>query len=44
MGKLLSYMTSLVTYVTENPGIKPHNTNVALKGRHSLLQCWRHGG
>jgi len=30
--------------VTENPGIKPRNTNVVLKGRHSLLQCWLHGG
>jgi len=30
--------------VTENPGIKPRNTNVVLKGRHSLLQRWMHGG
>jgi len=30
--------------VTENPGIKPCNTNVVLKGRHSLLQRWIHGG
>jgi len=30
--------------VTENPGIKPCNTNVVLKGRHSLLQRWMHGG
>jgi len=30
--------------VTENLGIKSHNTNVVLKGRHSLLQHWMHGG
>jgi len=30
--------------VTENPGIKPCNTNVVLKGRHSLLQRRMHGG
>jgi len=30
--------------VTENLGIKPRNTNVVLKGRHSLLQPWMHGG
>jgi len=30
--------------VTENPGIKPRNTNVMLKGRHYLLQCWMHAG
>jgi len=30
--------------VTENPGIKPRNTNAVLKGRHSLLQRWMHGG
>jgi len=30
--------------VTENPGIKPRNTNVVFKGRHSLLKRWMHGG
>ena len=30
--------------VTKNPRIKPRNTNVVLKGRHSLLQRWMHGG
>jgi len=30
--------------VTENPGIKPRNTNVVLKGRHSLLRRRMHGG
>ena len=30
--------------VTENPGTKPRNTNVVLKGRHSLVQHWIHGG
>jgi len=30
--------------VTENPGIKPRNTNVVLNGRHSLLQHWMQGG
>jgi len=34
----------LPVFVTENPGIKPRNTNVVLKGRHSLLQRWMHGG
>ena len=30
--------------VTENLGIKPRNTNVVLKGRHSLLRRRMHGG
>ena len=30
--------------VTKNPGIKPRNTNVVLKGRHSLLRHRMHGG
>ena len=30
--------------VTEKLGIKPRYTNVLLKGRHSLLQRWMHGG
>jgi len=38
-----SVSTSAVS-VTENPGIKPRNANVVLKGRHSLLQHWMHGG
>jgi len=37
-------MQNYCGFVTENPGIKPHNTNVVLKGRHSLLQRWMHGG
>jgi len=36
--------TSDVDSVTENPGIKPRNTNVVLKGRHSLLRRRMHGG
>ena len=31
-------------HVTENLWTKPRNTNVVLKGRHSLLQHWMHGG
>jgi len=32
------------TIVTKNLGIKSCNTNVVLKGRHSVLQRWMHGG